>query len=111
MAQWLSAFTVLAEEMSLAPSTSMVAQYCQYSSSKRSDILFWPPGPPGMLVMHIHTSRQNTQTHLLNVSHDIVGPWAGLPSGRHVTGIQKPRQCQRMVVVSTSRYCGFAGGL
>lgn len=63
MAQWLSAFTVLAEDTGLDLLPTWWLKTAHKSSFKESDVFFWHAGPPGMHVIHKHTSRQNIHTH------------------------------------------------
>lgn len=66
MAQWFKALAVLSEEPHSSLGTHMVTWElttdCS-SSSRCSDILFWPPQAAGTYVVHIHTLRYNINTH------------------------------------------------
>lgn len=84
------------------------------TSSERSDIIFWPRGPPGMLVMHIYTSRQNTQMHFLKVldsARTLLGPGPG----SHQVGMslvsRDPHSARGWLWLVPSGCCDFTGGL
>lgn len=57
MAQSIRALAVLAEDLSLVPSTHMEMQS---SGSRGSGTLFWFSQAPNLHVVYIHTFRQRT---------------------------------------------------
>ena len=58
---------VLTEDSGSVPSNSAVAHNLCNSSSRRSDVLFWPPSVSGTHMVHMHTCKQNTGTWNLNI--------------------------------------------
>lgn len=63
LAQRLSALVALGEDPGSIPTTHLVSLPVGNSSSRQSDILFWPWRAPGTCVVHIYACGQNTLTH------------------------------------------------
>lgn len=64
MDQWLATLSFLAVDPSSIPSTHMAAHSSLKLYFQALWHLLWPPQMTGMLVVHLHTCRQNTPTYI-----------------------------------------------